>query len=123
MKRYRLSDLPDVREGHFLSGILPDRFIMRGGIGFKKPGAASHMGEGPGGADVHVHLDSHEVFVFLQGKAVVRVDGKDHPAASGDVFVIEPGEDHHIIADRTDPCINLWLEPGPRRSKDQEVSG
>ena len=29
-------------------------------------------------------------------------------------IVIEPGEDHHLIADPDDPCINLWLHAGPR---------
>ena len=29
-----------------------------------------------------------------------------------DLVVIEPGEDHHLISDETEPCINIWLHAG-----------
>jgi mannose-6-phosphate isomerase-like protein (cupin superfamily) len=121
MKRYRLSDLPEVREGHFLSGIVPGEFLSGGGLGFKKPGFRTHSAEGPGGSDLHVHPDEYEVFVFLQGKGVMQVEGKSYPFTTGDVFVIEPGEDHHLVSDAADPCVNLWLHMGPRRHPDQEA--
>jgi len=35
------------------------------------------------------------------------------------VFIVEPGEDHHLISDGEDPCINLWLHAGPTRHPDQ----
>lgn len=119
MKRYRLNQLPDVREGHFLSGILPGRYLCQGALSYKQPGFRTHSHEGAGGDDRHVHADA-EVFVLLQGKAVMEVDGERVPLVTGDLLVVEPGEDHHLIADSEDPCVNLWLHAGPRRHRDQE---
>jgi len=116
MKRYRLKDLADVKEGHFLQGILPGDYICRGGMGYKKPGERTHSNDGPGGIDRHVHEDDREVFVILQGKGAFEVDGTLHPVTTGDIIVAEPGEDHHLISDLDDPCINLWLHAGPERS-------
>ncbi len=118
MKRYRLNQLSDVRDGHFLKGILPGKFIREGTMGYKAPGFRTHTHDGPGGADLHVHEDA-EVFVILQGKAVMELDGKRIPLVTGDVLVVEPGEDHHLVADKDDPCINLWLHAGPERSPEQ----
>ena len=113
MKRYRLTDLPDVSEGHFLSGIVPGEFLREGGLSFKSPGQRTHTGDGPDGSDRHTH-DDCEVFVTLQGRGRMEVDGISHPVTTGDVIVIEPGEDHHLIADADDPCVNLWLHAGSR---------
>ncbi len=119
MKRYRLEDLSDVREGHVFQGILPGAYISNGGMGFKKPGQRTHSSDGPGGSDRHVHGE-HEGFVILQGKAEMEVNGKRYPLVAGDIVVVEPGEDHHLISDVNDPCINLWLHAGPGRHPDQE---
>ena len=27
----------------------------------------------------------------------------------GDIVLIEPGEEHHLLADEEDPIVNLWL--------------
>lgn len=120
MKRCRLNDLADVREGHFLQGILSGEFLCKGGLGFKKPGFRTHTNDGPGGQDCHVHLDGDcEVFVILQGKARMEIDGTFHDLTTGDIMLIESGEDHHLIADERDPCVNLWLHAGPNRHPDQ----
>ena len=121
MKRCRLSDLGDIRDGHFLQGIVSGPYLCAGGVGFKAPGFRTHSGDGPGGSDRHVHGDVHEVFVILQGKAVMEVDGKGHALATGDICVIEPGEDHHLVADKLDPCVNLWIEVGRERHRDQRT--
>ncbi len=122
MKRYRLSELEDAREGHFLRGIVPGEYICKGGMGYKKPGQRTHSHDGPGGADRHVHDDS-EVFVILQGRGEMEIDGVRHPFVTGDVFVVEPGEDHHLVSDAEDPCVNLWLHAGAHRHPDQEGPG
>ncbi|NLC55501.1 MAG: cupin domain-containing protein [Armatimonadetes bacterium] len=120
MKRYRLNQLPEVTEGHFLSGILPGRYLCQGALSYKPPGFRTHTNDGPGGQDLHVHADDCEAFVILQGKAVMEVNGERIPLTTGDVVVIEPGEDHHLVSDREDPCINLWLHAGPERHPDQQ---
>jgi mannose-6-phosphate isomerase-like protein (cupin superfamily) len=118
MKRYRLKDLSDVREGHVFRDILPGAHICNGGMGFKKPGQRTHSFDGAGGSDRHVH-DDPEGFVILQGKAEMELNGKRYPLVAGDIVVVEPGEDHHLISDVNDPCINLWLHAGSGRHPDQ----
>jgi mannose-6-phosphate isomerase-like protein (cupin superfamily) len=114
VKIYRLTELPDTREGHFLKGIVPGAYLYQGGLGFKQLGQRTHSHDGPGGSDRHVH-DDCEVFVILQGKAQMELNGELHPLTCGDVCVVEPGEDHHLVADENDPCVNLWLHAGPER--------
>ncbi|MHB0859431.1 MAG: cupin domain-containing protein [Anaerolineae bacterium] len=123
MIKRRLSDLPDVREGHFLSGLIPGRYLCQGALSYKPPGFRTHTHDGPDGSDRHVHLDDYEVFVLLQGKACMELNGEMHPLVTGDVFVVEPGENHHLIADMEDPCVNLWLHAGPQRHPDQRPQG
>jgi len=120
MKLFRLSDLGDTREGHFLKGVLDGDYICRGGMGFKKPLQRTHSHDGPGGTDHHAH-DTAEAFVILQGKAVMEIDGKKYPLTTGDVCIVEPGEDHHLISDAEDPCVNLWLHAGRHRHDNQEA--
>ena len=110
MKRLKIPDL-NQRGRHVLTGIIERRFL-KGGLSFKKPGERTHdIGctcptcDGKGH---HVHGDA-EVFVFLEGKAMMEVDGKKYPVSAGDVVIAEPGEDHHVRADRKFPCVNLWL--------------
>ncbi len=105
MRILRLTDLPDVREGHVLAGTVPGRYLTAGGIGFKDPGHVSHPGR-------HVHEDEHEVFVILQGRGEIEVDGRRTPIACGDVVVIDPGEDHHLVSSDADPLVNLYLHAG-----------
>ncbi len=119
MIKLRLHQLADTREGHFLAGFLEGAYLCQGGMGFKAPSARTHSNDGPGGRDCHVHDDDCEAFVILQGKAMMELNGVMHPMVTGDVFIVEPGEDHHLISDPADPCINLWLHAGPERHPDQ----
>ena len=117
MRRMLIEKLPDVAAGHFLTGVIGGAFL-RGGLSFKKPGVRTHTADGPDGADRHAHEDA-EVFVILQGRAVMELDGERYPLRAGDVFVVEAGEDHHLVSDAEDPCVNLWLHAGPERHPDQ----
>ncbi len=121
MIKLRLGQLADVRDGHFLSGVLPGRFLCQGGLGFKGPNVRTHTHDGPGGRDYHVHADDCEAFVMLQGRAMMELNGVMHPMVTGDVFIVEPGEEHHLISDPDDPCVNLWLHAGPERHPDQRA--
>ena len=113
MKIHRLSALPASRASHVFGGIVPGAFISMGGISFHAPGDLAHADEAR-----HVH-DSEEIFVILQGKAVVHFDGGDQPVRAGDVMVIDPDENHHLQSDRDDPCIVIWLHAGPERHPSQ----
>jgi len=102
MKRYRLFDLKDTG-GHFLGGIMGSSRLHHGGLHFYDPGEYSH----PEGRHFHEH--SKEVFVCLQGRARLLVDGVEYEMRMGDIALIEPGEEHHLLADSEDPIVNLWL--------------
>jgi quercetin dioxygenase-like cupin family protein len=120
MKMLRLSDLPDNSEGHFLRGVVPGEYLSMGGLGFKAPGVRTHTDDGPGGIDQHIHQQECEVFIILQGKARMEVEGEMHPMTTGDICVVEPGEDHHLISDEDDPCVNIWMHAGDQPHPDQQ---
>ena len=102
MKKYSLFELKPCQE-HFLSGLIFEgKRLGRGGLHFFKPNEESHAGE------THTHEDE-EVFINLQGKAALYINGEPHPFEMGEIAIIEPGEEHHIIADAADPILNLWL--------------
>lgn len=119
MKRYRLKDLDRPGQHHILEDIIPGQYLNRGGMGFKLGGHRSHdVGcDCPScdGKGKHVHQDDCEVFIILQGKADIEINGKRTPLSAGDVVVCEPEEDHHLIADQDDPCINIYLHAGDKR--------
>jgi hypothetical protein len=114
MRQLRLADLPDRGEGHILADYLPGRYLCAGALSFKPPNLRTHTAEGPGGEDIHVHAD-REAFIILQGKAVMEINGVPHPLVAGDVLIVEAGEDHHLVSDGEDPCVNLWLHAGTGR--------
>jgi hypothetical protein len=114
MKKLRLSQLSDEREGHFLKGFLPGDYLAWGGLRYRKPGKRTHTNDGPGGRDRHVHEDT-QVFIILQGKATMELNGQVYPLVTGDVFIVEAGEDHHLIPDEDDPCVDLWLHSSAER--------
>lgn len=104
MKRYRLSDLADDSlEPHVFASLVPGRRIYKGGLAFHTPGSISHDEDRP-----HVEVD-YEIFCLLQGEGWIEIEGIREPARAGDVLVIEPGEDHHLISSDHNPFLNLWL--------------
>jgi len=124
MKRYSLHDLP-LGKRHILSGLLPGEYLVSGGLGFKGSGHRSHdVGCQCGSCDGkgrHVHQNDSEVFIILQGKARMEVDGKFHDLVAGDVVICEPGEDHHLVSDMKDPCVNIYLHAGNQPHPKQQV--
>jgi len=56
-----------------------------------------------------VHADDCEAFIVLQGRAQLQVDGETHELRAGDGVVCELGEDHHLVADSDEPCVNIYL--------------
>ena len=113
MKQLRLSDLDCEGSYHVLKNVIPGDYLSRGGLSFKKPSDRSHDVDCPcpacDGKGRHIHTDDAEVFIILQGKARMEVDGATHDLVAGDVIVCEPGEDHHLVSDENDPCVNIFL--------------
>jgi len=100
MKKLRISDI-----NASTSCLLPEYFndanITGGGVYVFKPGETAHP------EAVHVH-DVDEVFIFVQGKGVIPIDGVDYPVTTGDVVIVEAGEDHHTRSSDDDPLVAAW---------------
>ena len=88
-----------------LGGLTGGQLVERGGFRiYPDPGFRTHDEPGP-----HVH-DKPEYFCIFQGTGTVEIDGA--PAdrfEAGDVIVIDPGEDHHLISDGTVPLVFTWM--------------
>jgi mannose-6-phosphate isomerase-like protein (cupin superfamily) len=100
MKRLTLADLHP-NASVLMPDLLGDRRIRGGGLYVFKPGETAHP------EPRHVH-DVAEVFIFVQGKGVLPIDGVDHPIQTGDVIVVEAGEDHHTRSSVDDPLVAAW---------------
>jgi quercetin dioxygenase-like cupin family protein len=81
---------------------LPGMRIAEGGVATLAPGEMSHD-EG-----WHVHTDP-EGFLILDGRGRIVIDGQETAFAPGDVFIVDPGEDHHLVCDGDSPVVTTWL--------------
>lgn len=105
MKRFRPSDLGSSGPEHVASRICAESYIFKGGLSFHRPGFRTH----DGAEEKHPY---HEVFVIMQGRGWIEVDGRREPVSAGDVLLIEPGEDHHLVGDPKHPIVNMWFDLG-----------
>ena len=101
MKKLTLSELI-YNDSRLLPGLFGKAGITGGGLYRFKPGETAHP------EPRHVH-DVHEVFLFIQGKGVLPIDGVEYPVKTGDVFIVEPGEDHHTRSSEDDPLVAAWF--------------
>jgi hypothetical protein len=113
MIKLRLKDLQDIKTSHFLYGKIPGEYIYKGSLNYGIPGERTHSFDGEGGKDIHVHID-HEVFVLLQGRAVMEIDNNTYNLETGDICIIEPGENHHLNIDKKDPAVYFWFHAGDK---------
>src|SRR5579871_3182128 len=104
MRRYRFAELQNAGQGqHFLTGLLSGARLYKGSVSYHPPNKVTHDEERP-----HLEVDE-EAFCMLQGHGWIEIDGLREPVRAGDILIIEPGEDHHLISSEDDPLINLWL--------------
>ena len=97
MKKLSIRDL-NFTDSRLMPDHLGEKKITGGGLYCFKPGETAHP------EPVHVH-DVPEVFIFIQGKGVIPIDGTDHPVKTGDVVIVEAGEDHHTRSSEDDPLV------------------
>jgi mannose-6-phosphate isomerase-like protein (cupin superfamily) len=106
MRQLTITDLTGGGTGPVLSKAVPGFHLERGGITRYEAGARSH----PEGHHVHT---VPEVFLILQGSGVIEVDGVPTPFQAGDVFVIDAGEDHHLVSQGELPLLSAWMHLTP----------
>ncbi len=53
-------------------------------------------------AQRHLHRVSEEIYIALSGSATINVDDASLRMSPGDVVVIVPGEEHHVITGEND---------------------
>lgn len=119
MKILRLHELGDITDGHILKDVLPGAYLSSGGLSFSGPGVRSHTNDGPDGKDYHVHGDC-EAFIILQGQGQMELNSVPHPVMTGDIIIVEPGEDHHLISSVGDPIVTIWCHAASHRHKNQQ---
>lgn len=99
----RVMRITDLKPGdsRLMPNLLGDKKIDHGGVYIFKPGETAHP------EPRHVH-DTAEVFMIIQGKGVIPIDGVEYPVKTGDVVVVKPGEDHHTRSSVDDPMVAAW---------------
>lgn len=100
MRKMTITDLQP-SDSQLLPDLLGDAAIVRGGLYIFKPGEIAHP------ELRHVH-DTAEVFIFVQGQGVIPIDGVEYPIKTGDVVLVEAGEDHHTRSSVEDPLVAAW---------------
>ncbi len=105
MRKVSFADLTLGGTGPVVSPAGPG-LVDRGGFRrYDEPGFRTHdESAGP-----HVHT-TPEIFCIFQGTGSVEIDGAlvDRFQA-GDVVIIDPGEDHHLISDGDVPLVFTWM--------------
>lgn len=102
MEKLTLADLTGRADGPVLAAARPGFAVERGGITRYEVGHRSH----PEGYHVHT---VPKMFVILQGTGVIEIDGAPTPFQAGDVFIVEPGEDHHLVSGGDLPLLSAWM--------------
>lgn len=100
MIKMTLSDV-QYTDSRLLPDLLGEAEIAHGGVYVFKPGEIAHP------EPRHVH-DVAEVFIFVQGKGVIPIDGIEYLVQTGDVVIVEAGEDHHTRSSDDDPLVAAW---------------
>ena len=118
MKRTTIAQLGEKFSYNIVENLIPGKYFVQGGLEFEKPGHRAHTNDGPDGSDIHTH-DTAEVFIILQGRGHIELNGENSPVHVGDVIVIEPGEDHHLTSSKEDPLVLNWLHAGEQRHQSQ----
>lgn len=100
MQKLTVFDLhPD--GSRLLPDLLKQASIIGGGVYVFKPGETAHP------EARHAH-DVDEVFIIVQGKGIIPIDGAEVPVQTGDIVIVEAGEDHHTRSSVDDPLVTAW---------------
>jgi len=110
MRKLSVAELPDGGTPATLAAIGQGWGpVQRGGISrYDDPGHRTHPE-----SDVHVH-DVPEIFTIVQGAGVLELNGAAETRfTAGDILIIEPGENHHLVSDGDVPLVFTWMHLSP----------
>jgi mannose-6-phosphate isomerase-like protein (cupin superfamily) len=111
LRRLTLADLPDGGTPAMLATLGAGwGKVQAGGISrYDDPGHRTHDEPRP-----HVHTVP-EIFLIVQGAGRIELDGADAGGFdAGDILVMEPGEDHHLISEGSVPLVFTWMHLAPQ---------
>lgn len=57
----------------------------------------------------HLHADTDDFFLVLEGEMIMDLEGASHPVRSGELFIVPKGVTHRPRADQE--CKVLLIEP------------
>jgi quercetin dioxygenase-like cupin family protein len=103
----KLEELPEqIREG--IRGgkgqALVVDYLVRGDVAGIL--AASRVALGPGATvGDHVHAETEELYLILEGSGTGRLDGESFPVGPGDVWVCKQGHTHGLINGPAGPLV------------------
>ena len=85
--------------------------------GIEPPFAGAYCIVRPGTATrdhVNSPSDEDEMFITVQGEAVVLIDGEEHPVSQGDIVMIPRGASHHVRNEGDQPFhfYTVWWNRG-----------
>tara|TARA_B100001175_G_C19486926_1_gene630342 strand:+ start:474 stop:803 length:330 start_codon:yes stop_codon:yes gene_type:complete len=63
----------------------------------------------------HAHAGQEEVYNFVKGSGVMKVDDNIFPVTAGDVILIEDGQFHQVINDSEDNLYFVCVFDGSRK--------
>jgi mannose-6-phosphate isomerase-like protein (cupin superfamily) len=106
VRKLRTTDLAADGADSVLASAVPGHRVGTGGVALLTPGERSYPGER------HVH-DFPEAFVILAGRGEIEIAGTATGIAAGDVLVVAPGEDHHLVSSVEHPLVTVWLHLEP----------
>lgn len=116
LKIFNISDLAISNNNQIFESLMPGKHIYHGGTSFLNTGDRTHNKD----ISEHIH-DDIELFLIVEGKCEIEINKKiEYTASSGDIILVEPGEDHHLIA--IIPSIILWCHGGNINHTDYKKS-
>jgi mannose-6-phosphate isomerase-like protein (cupin superfamily) len=109
MRKLTVADLPDGGTPATLAALGAGWGpVIRGGISrYDDPGHRTHAESNP-----HTH-DVPEIFTIVQGSGYLESEGASVARfQAGDLLIIPPGEDHHLVSDGDVPLVFTWMHLG-----------
>jgi mannose-6-phosphate isomerase-like protein (cupin superfamily) len=110
MRRLTLADLPNGGTPATLAALGAGWGPVRSG-GISRYDSVGHRTHDEPGTHTH---QVPEIFCVVQGAGTVELNGESAGSfTAGDILIMEPGEDHHLVSDGAVPLVFTWMHLSP----------